>query len=80
MAQTTATGIIVAKTATAIYATKAITTNTRTMVAIKMLCATTTLVAKRRTSSKSPKRSEMTTYAITSKRRTRSCTMTTSLL
>jgi hypothetical protein len=50
MAQTT--GIIVVRITTTIKATNAIMMNTNTIVAIEMINATTTLVAKRRTSRK----------------------------
>jgi hypothetical protein len=75
MVQTT--GIIVARTMTAIEATITIATNANTIVAIKMIDAMPTLVAKRRTSRKrSPTRREIIANVITSKRRKRSCTMT----
>jgi hypothetical protein len=61
-------------------ATNAIATNANTIVAIKMIVASTTLVIKRRASRKSPARTEMTRNTITSKRRMWSCTTTTPLL
>jgi hypothetical protein len=50
------TSIIVTRTATTIKATKVIAMNTNTTVAIKMIDAMTTLVAKRRTSRKVPQK------------------------
>ncbi len=79
-AVTQTTGIIVARSMTTIEATKAIMMNTNTMVTTTMIDAIISLVAKRRTSRKSPKRREMTANAITSWRMKRSCKITTALL
>jgi hypothetical protein len=79
-AMTQTIGIIVARTATTITATNAIAMKADTIVTIKTIDATITLVGKRRTQRKSPTRKEMTANAITSRKRTRSCTMTTPIL
>jgi hypothetical protein len=66
-------GIIFTRTVTTIKMTNAVATNANTKVAIKMIDATTTLVAKRRTSRKRPLRREMIANAITLKRRNGHC-------
>jgi hypothetical protein len=77
-AVTQITGIIVAKTVTTIKATNVITANANTIVTMETINATITLIAKRRTTRKSPTRRKMTANTITSQRRTtRSCTTTT---
>jgi hypothetical protein len=77
-AMTQTTGIIIARTATTIKVGNAIVTNTDTIMA--SFNAKITPIAKRRTSRKSLIRREMTSNVITSRRRTRSYTMTTPLL
>jgi hypothetical protein len=77
---TQTTGIIIARTATTIKVGNMIVTNTDTIVTMASINAKITPIVKRRTSRKSLIRREITTNVITSKRRTRSYTMTTPLL